>query len=320
MTSSRPVPEENRLCPVRIRRTTVSAPTDRRSPTPIPPATSPGEAGAAGGGLSGSAATAGAVPETPRRRLVLAAVLAVALVAALVVAIVHGGHNGPTTAGAFSDARAKTAIQGYLDALEHRDIETIARNSLCGIYDAVRDRRSDQALAKLTSDAFRKQFTEAQVTSIDKIVYWSNYQAQVLFSMRVAPATGGAAREQVQGIAQLLYQHNQSAGVLLRAANGGQLLTLGSVEGVTTGARAGGVRVVDGKALLLDGVDEVDGGALHVGGAHPVDGQRHAAEIRGQVAVERAVVEEQVVTQTRASTGLDRDTQRQVVASLLLQQ
>jgi hypothetical protein len=142
-----------------------------------------------------------------RRRLVVAAVAAVVLIAGLIAAIVHSAHNGPATSGAFTDTTAKTAIQGYLDALEHRDTETIARNSLCGIYDAVRDRRSDQALAKLSSDAFRKQFTEAQVTSIDKIVYWSDYQAQVLFSMRVTPATGGT-REQVQGIAQLLNQHN----------------------------------------------------------------------------------------------------------------
>jgi len=147
-------------------------------------------------------------PKRGRRRLVLATVVAVVLITGLITAIVHGAHNGRSTSGAFSDATAKTAIQGYLDALEHRDTETIARNTLCGIYDAVRDRRTDQALAKLSSDAFRKQFTEAQVTSIDKIVYWSNYQAQVLFSMRVTPATGGA-RDQVQGIAQLLRQHNQ---------------------------------------------------------------------------------------------------------------
>jgi hypothetical protein len=150
------------------------------------------------------------VPYPKRRRwLILTAVLTLALVGALIVAIARGTHHTPATAGAFSDAGAKTAIQGYLDALEHRDIEAISRNSLCGIYDAVRDRRSDQALAKLSSDAFRKQFTEAHVTSIDKIVYWSAYQAQVLFSMHVSPAGGGSAREQVQGIAQLLNQHNQ---------------------------------------------------------------------------------------------------------------
>src|ERR1700757_4381176 len=78
-----------------------------------------------------------------------------------------------------------------------------------------------------------------------------------------------------------------------------------SVEGVAAGAGAGGVRVVDGEALLLDGVDEVDGSALYVRRAHPVDGQRHAAEVGGEVAVERAVVEEQVVTQAGAPSGLD---------------
>ncbi len=148
-------------------------------------------------------------PKRRGRRLILAAVVAAVVIAGLITAIVRGGHTGPSTSGAFSEATAKTAIQNYLDALEHRDTETIARNSLCGIYDAVRDRRSDQALAKLSSDAFRKQFTEAQVTSIDKIVYWSDYQAQVLFSMRVATGSGGTAREQVQGIAQLLNQHGQ---------------------------------------------------------------------------------------------------------------
>ena len=114
------------------------------------------------------------------------------VVAALTAAIVHTSHRAPTaTAGVFSEAMATSAIQNYLNALQNRDTETIARHALCGIYDAVRDRRSDQAVAALSSDAFRKEFSQAQVTSIDKIVYWSDYQAQVLFSMRVQPATGG---------------------------------------------------------------------------------------------------------------------------------
>src|ERR1700684_1101236 len=92
-----------------------------------------------------------------------------------------------------------------------------------------------------------------------------------------------------------------------------------SVEGVAAGAGAAGVRVVDGEALLLDGVDEVDRSALDIRRAHPVDGQRHAAEVGGEVTVEGAVVEEQVVAQAGTSPGLDRDTQRQVVAPLLVQ-
>ncbi len=150
-------------------------------------------------------------PKPPRRRrLFVGAAVAVLAIAAAAAAIVYGSRSAPTPApGAFSAATATSAIQGYLDALEHRDTEAIARNTLCGIYDAVRDRRTDEALAKLSSDAFRKQFSEAQVTSIDKIVYWSDYQAQVLFSMRVQPPTGGSTRNQVQGIAQLLRQHNK---------------------------------------------------------------------------------------------------------------
>lgn len=149
-------------------------------------------------------------PRRRRGRLVLGVLTAVAVIAAMTAAIVYGTHRGGTTSGGtISDITAKAAIQGYLDALERRNTETIARNTLCGIYDAVRDRRPDQALAKLSSDAFRKQFSEARVTSIDKIVYWSNYEAQVLFSMRVKPATGGSLRDGVQGIGQLLLQRNQ---------------------------------------------------------------------------------------------------------------
>ncbi len=149
-------------------------------------------------------------PKPRRRRLIIGILVAVAVVAAITAAIVYGVRtNGANTGSAFSEGSAKTAIQGYLDALAHRDVETIARNALCGLYDGVHDRRSDQALAKLNSDAFRKQFSEVEVTSIDKIVYLSQYQAQVVFSMRVSPANGGPMRGDLQGVAQLLFQRNQ---------------------------------------------------------------------------------------------------------------
>ena len=145
-----------------------------------------------------------------RRRLFIGILAAVALVAAMTVAIVYGVRtNGANTGAAFSEASAKPAIQGYLDALEHRDTDTIVRNALCGMYDSVRDKRSDQALAKLSSDAFRKQFSQVELTSIDKIVYLSQYQAQALFTMQVSHATGGPAHGQIQGIAQLLFQRGQ---------------------------------------------------------------------------------------------------------------
>ena len=149
-------------------------------------------------------------PQRRPKRLLIGALLVLALVGALTAAIVYGVRtNGANTGGALSETSAKTAIQGYLNALQRRDIDVIVRNALCGIYDGVKDRRSDQALARLSSDAFRKQFSQADVTSIDKIVYWSQYQAQVLFTMQVAPATGGPAKGQVQGIAQLLFQRGQ---------------------------------------------------------------------------------------------------------------
>ncbi|MCV7100490.1 Rv0361 family membrane protein [Mycobacterium palustre] len=149
-------------------------------------------------------------PRRPKRRLVIGLLVAVVLVAALTVAIVYGVRtNGANTGTSLSEATVKTAIQDYLDALEHRDVDVIARNALCGLYDGVRDRRSDQALAKMSSDAFRKQFSAVQLTSIDKIVYLSQYQVQALFTMRVTPATGGPAHGDVQGVAQLLFQRGQ---------------------------------------------------------------------------------------------------------------
>jgi hypothetical protein len=151
-----------------------------------------------------------APPRRSRRGLIVGLLAAVAVAAAMTVAIVYGVRtNGANTGAAFSEASAKTAIQGYLDDLDRRDTDGIVRNALCGMYDAVRDKRSDQALAKLGSDAFRRQFSQVQLTSIDKIVYLSQYQAQALFTMQVSPATGGPLHGQVQGVAQLLFQHGQ---------------------------------------------------------------------------------------------------------------
>ncbi|MFY2858543.1 hypothetical protein ACOJVU_01555 [Mycobacterium sp. THU-M104] len=147
-----------------------------------------------------------------KRRLLVSVLVAVALAATTTVAIVYGVRtNGANTGATFSEGAAKTAIQGYLNALDHRDLDVVVHNALCGMYDGVRDKRSDLALARLASDAFRKQFSQVEVTSIDKIVYLSQYQAQVLFTMRVSPTFGGAmhGHGQVQGIAQLLFQRGQ---------------------------------------------------------------------------------------------------------------
>jgi hypothetical protein len=140
--------------------------------------------------------------------------LAVAVIALLVTAIVFaaGNDSGPDQ-GTLSEASAQSAIQEYLDALSNGDDETVARHTLCGLFDAVKEHRSDLALASLSSDAFRKQYSRAEVTSIDKMVIWSPNQAQVLFTMRVAPASGStrdqAPNTEEQAVAQLLSQDNE---------------------------------------------------------------------------------------------------------------
>jgi hypothetical protein len=153
----------------------------------------------------------------PKRRWwppVAAAAAGVIVIAALVTAIVFASRddNASSQTG-LTDASAQAAIQEYLDALSRGDDETVARHTLCGLFDAVKEHRSDLALASLSSDAFRKQYSRAEVTSIDKMVQWSPNQAQVLFSMRVAPATGSTRgqppKDEEQAIAQLLYQDNE---------------------------------------------------------------------------------------------------------------
>jgi len=58
------------------------------------------------------------------------------------------------------------------------------------------------------------------------------------------------------------------------------------VERVSAGAASAGVRVVNRKTLLLDGVDEVDGGAIQVVNTHFVDHHLDTAEVNGRVSVE----------------------------------
>ena len=146
-----------------------------------------------------------------RQKALLWTLLGAGLIAALVAtAVLAGGRGGGGGASGFGEGASKTAIQNYLNALSSGDTEAVARNTLCGMFDAIKDRKSDMALARLASDAFRKQFAQADVMSIDKVVMSSSYQAQVLFTMKVKPAaTSRKARDEEQGVAQLLRQDNQ---------------------------------------------------------------------------------------------------------------
>jgi hypothetical protein len=150
-------------------------------------------------------------PKKRRWRLVAGAVLAIAVVAALVTAIaLAAGDDKSSGTSALTDASAQAAIQEYLDAMTNGDDETVARHTLCGLFDAVKERRSDLALAGLSSDAFRKQFSQAEVISVDKMVLTSPHQAQVLFTMRVVPAGRSGSRDgEEQAVAQVLAQDNE---------------------------------------------------------------------------------------------------------------
>ncbi|MCV7347135.1 Rv0361 family membrane protein [Mycolicibacterium rhodesiae] len=153
-----------------------------------------------------------AYPPAPRKRrtALWLGLLTVVVVAGVVAAVltIRTGESTPA-AGGFTEAGAKSSITSYLTALSKGDTETIARNNLCGMYDGVKDRKSDLALAKLASDAFRRQFAGAEVSSIDAIVPWSSHQAQVLFTMKVASSGSRGSRGEEQGVAQLLRQGNQ---------------------------------------------------------------------------------------------------------------
>lgn len=153
----------------------------------------------------------------PKRRRwlpIAIALLALAVAAGLVTAIVFASRDdNASSQNQLTEASAKAAIQEYLDALSRGDDQTVARHTLCGLFDAVKEHRSDLALASLSSDAFRKQYSRAEVSSIDKMVLWSPNQAQVLFTMRVAPASGSTRdqppKDEEQAVAQLLAQDNE---------------------------------------------------------------------------------------------------------------
>src|SRR5919205_1749198 len=92
------------------------------------------------------------------------------------------------------------------------------------------------------------------------------------------------------------------------------------VERVAAGAGSGCVGVVDREALLLDRVHEVDRRTGQIRDAHPIDDHLDAAKVTDLVAVERALVKEQLVAQAGAAARLYGDAQPKVVATLLLEQ
>ncbi|OAN35157.1 hypothetical protein [Mycolicibacterium iranicum] len=189
-------------------------------PEPYPQQTYPPIAQPYPGGIEAS--YPGTLPppvQYPKRKRAPWIVIAVAVVAVLAVigviaaVALRSGRDDQVATGALTDASAQAAIQDYLDALSSGDDEQVARHTLCGLYDSVKERRSDLALAGLSSDAFRKQYDSAEVTSIDKMVLSSPTQAQVLFTMRVLPASGSSRNQpqeaDEQAVAQLISVDNE---------------------------------------------------------------------------------------------------------------
>jgi hypothetical protein len=150
------------------------------------------------------------VPPNPGRRrgrAVAAILLTLAIGAAVVTAAVFAArHKAGVGTMVLTPDNSRQAIQHYLDALSDGDVQTISRNALCGLYDGVRDRRTDDALARLSSEAFQKQFAKADVTSVDAMAFASPNSVQTLFTMRVVPAAGThrQAGTERQAVAQLL--------------------------------------------------------------------------------------------------------------------
>ena len=107
------------------------------------------------------------------------------------------------------------------------DDETVARHTLCGLFDAVKERRSDLALASLSSDAFRKQYSRAEVTSIDKmvLVVAASGAGAVHHAGGPRPGRAAAGDERArQAVAQLLSPGQRDPGLLLPAADGRPVL------------------------------------------------------------------------------------------------
>lgn len=152
-------------------------------------------------------------PKAPRRRRLVFTALGVVLallVAAVTATIVFAERGSQDTASTtLNPDSAKAAIQDYLDALTQGKDEIIAEHASCGLFDAVKDKRADLALADLASETFRRQFSSAEVTSVDKIVELSPNQNQVLFSMNAQSAGRGGTGGERQAVAQVLTQGDQ---------------------------------------------------------------------------------------------------------------
>ena len=89
--------------------------------------------------LPGHAAAAGGLSEATPQPNAVAEPAGAGLAGAIVAAVLTIRADRPATGAAlFTEPAVKTAIQNYLSALSNGDLDVIARNNLCGLYDGVR--------------------------------------------------------------------------------------------------------------------------------------------------------------------------------------
>ena len=81
------------------------------------------------------------------------------------------------------------------------------------------------------------------------------------------------------------------------------------MEGVSTGATALRIRVIDSEALLLDGVLEVDRGTVEVWAALAVNNDSDTIKLNDGIAVFDPLIKEQLVNESRASARFNGQTQ-----------
>src|SRR5690606_37835397 len=97
------------------------------------------------------------------------------------------------------------------------------------------------------------------------------------------------------------------------------LVPYGLVEGISTGAGSGCGRVVNGEALLRDGVLEIDRGTCEVRDAHLVNDDLDAIELADCITFEHALIEVKLVNQARAAAWLYGNAQTKIIAAFLFQ-
>lgn len=88
-------------------------------------------------------------------------------------------------------------------------------------------------------------------------------------------------------------------------------------EGLAARATVRRVGVVDVEPLLFDGIVEVDGRPLEVRDALAIDDEPDTIKLDDCIALFNALVEEELVLETRASTRVDCDSKTVVIAVFL---